>query len=236
MRSCQSPTWIWLVNYLHLHLHSHLNLHCGYVYTDQRCGHLLMLHKSPGDLPMHIDSHRRLKLSPCNTSTANSRNERLHAHPPPAILYLHLSTCTGVRTVRERSLYVGDADLVQLQLSSCPCACAGRPVGIDNAGHGYTIRRQQRAWLNLSDAQRQSTSLERCRHQHFLVQPERVAGATARMHTRLRRSTVIDVTAGTRAALHHSCSAAQTRTRTAAHTSMYTNPATSRCLHVISCS
>ena len=24
LRSCQSPIWIWLVNYLHLHLHLHL--------------------------------------------------------------------------------------------------------------------------------------------------------------------------------------------------------------------
>ena len=25
LRSCQSPIWIWLVNYLHLHLHLHEN-------------------------------------------------------------------------------------------------------------------------------------------------------------------------------------------------------------------
>ena len=27
IRSCQSPTWIWLVNYLHLHLHVHTWTH-----------------------------------------------------------------------------------------------------------------------------------------------------------------------------------------------------------------
>ena len=33
LRSCQSPTWIWRVNYLHLHLHLHVRGESGFSRT-----------------------------------------------------------------------------------------------------------------------------------------------------------------------------------------------------------
>ena len=100
LRSCQSPTWIWLVNYLHLHLHLQL--------TDQ----------APGTIESAAQESRRTTATSTAAVHASSTATTRHHYPHP--------TGSSPDTLSQRSLLRSTGGLSRITTQTPP-ASAGSP-------------------------------------------------------------------------------------------------------------